>query len=103
MLGPLWKILRRGIGLEDPFSLLNQVYSDCTQREAAVDHRHVQNNYHSSSDGRDITRKQALLDRPITAWRYDMERHAEKCADRFCGACWKKRIGIKADGNAVHG
>ena len=42
ILGRMWNILRKGMGLGDPVPLLNQVYLDCTQREAEVEHEAVQ-------------------------------------------------------------
>ena len=81
------KIQRKEVDLEDPTPLLNEIFFGCTQREAEVDHHAVQAKadlFRRITSTEVTDEKKETTSRPITAWSYDTERHAEKCVEKHC-------------------
>ena len=105
----MWTILRRGIDLEVPTPLLNQMYLVVTQRDAEVDHHAVKaqadplRRISTTVVTHERQNKNNNSCQPTTAWSYDIEGHAEnvsKGVTRFLG---KHFVSTKAGGNVVLG
>ena len=90
-MGPMWNNQQKEIDLEDPMSLIDQVYLGCTQKEAKVDPQTVQSKTEAfekltttrEPEKKDQTNENCSLEE-IAVWSYDMEGHAEKCVERYC-------------------
>ena len=87
------KLLTKDVDLEEPTSLLYNVYLGCTQRECQMS-KDIVDNYKSMFESRisaGATEKLPQTKAPgkletntFSSWSYDMEGYAKKCVDRYC-------------------
>ena len=89
-INPTWKILMKDVDLGEPTSFLDHVYLGCTQRECQISKDNV-DNYRNMFESRISAGAEENLpvseksDANISSWSCDMEGHAKKCVERYCG------------------
>ena len=92
-ISPTWKILMKGVDLEEPTSFFDHVYLCCTQRECQTSEDIVDNyrNMFKSWISAGAMEKLPEAKAPgkpetntISSWSSDMEGHAKKCVEGFC-------------------
>ena len=91
----VWKILMKNVDIEEPTSFLDHVHLGCTQRECKPNDTIIEEHkkMFESRISAGTTEKLPGWEKPhakTIAWPYDMEGHAQKCAERFCELANKK-------------
>ena len=93
---PMWKVLMKDVDLGEPTSFLDHVYLGRTQRECQTSKDIVDNDKILWIITKSMFESGFLLELQknlpyseklganISSWSYDMEGHAQKCAERFC-------------------
>ena len=84
---PVWKVLNKEVGWEEPTSFLDHVYLGCTQRQCQTS-KDIVDNYRTMFESRISaggTEKLPYFDNfRISSWSFDMAGHAKKCVERYC-------------------
>ena len=89
-INPMWKILMKDVDLGVLTWFFDPIHLVCTQRECQTS-KEIVDNYRSMFESRiSAVVKETLLcsvkfDTDISSWSYDMEGHAKKCVERYCG------------------
>ena len=87
-INPMWKVLNKEVDLGEPTSFLDHVYLRCTQRQCEIS-KDIVDNYRTMFESRisaGATEKLLCSENlRISSWSYDMEDHAKKCVERYCG------------------
>ena len=85
---PMWKVLNKEVDLGEPTSFLDHENLGCTQRQCEISTDFV-DNYRTMCESRSsagATEKLPCSENlSISSWSYDMEGHAKKCVERYCG------------------
>ena len=85
---PMWKVLNKEVELGESTSFLDHVYLGCTQRQGEISKDNV-DNYRTMFESRISEEGTEKLPRSenirISFWSHDMEGHAKKCVERYCG------------------
>ena len=91
-MNPMWKVLNKEVDLGEPTSFLDHVYLGCTQRQCEIS-KDIVDNYRTMFESRisaGATEKLPCSENlRISSWSDDMEGHAKKCVERFCG--WRTK------------
>ena len=85
-------IVKKTVDLEDPTSLLDQVYRGCTQRAAQVNNRIGLDKTETVLEADQHKYRCQRQRRPIPktiAWSYDVDGHAQLCVERYCECAHK--------------
>ena len=96
-INPTWKILMKDVDLGEPTSFLDHVYLGCTQRECQISKDTVDNyrnmfEFRISAEAKENLPVSEKSDANISSWSYDMESHAKKCVERYCGLAVKTTL-----------
>ena len=87
---PVWKMLMKNVDLDEPSSSLDHENLGCTQRECNPNEIIIKE-YREMFESRISAGAPETLpgwEKPHTqtgAWSYNMEGHAQKCVERYCG------------------
>ena len=85
-LDPMWKLLNKEVDLGEPTSFLDHVYLGCTQRQTEIS-KDTLDTYRTMFESRISaggTEKLPYSENfRISSWSYDMERHAQRCLERY--------------------
>ena len=85
---PMWKVINKEVDLGEPTSFLDHVYLGCTQRQCEIS-KYIVDNYRAMFESRISAGETEKLPYSenfrFSSLSYDMEGHAKKCVERYCG------------------
>ena len=87
-INPMWKVLNKEADLGEPTSFLDHAFLGCTQRQCEISKEIVDNNrtmFESRISAGATEKLPCSENLCISSWPYDMEGHAKKCVERYCG------------------
>ena len=85
-LKPMWDVLIKQVDLGAPTSQLDQAYFGCAQRDCKPNLKIAQEN----TDLHELPISGGIVKQLVIGWSCDMEGHAKKCVERYCGLVNKK-------------